>query len=50
MITLTVNRQNLAFDVEPEILLLWVPHDELGLTGTKFDCGIATMSGARPVR
>ena len=28
-------------DIEPETRLLWVIRDELGLTGTKFGCGIA---------
>jgi aerobic-type carbon monoxide dehydrogenase small subunit (CoxS/CutS family) len=32
-------------DVEPEMPLLWVLRDELGLTGTKYGCGIA-MCGA----
>jgi isoquinoline 1-oxidoreductase alpha subunit len=30
-----------AHDVEPDAPLLWVLRDELGLTGTKFGCGIA---------
>ena len=41
MISLTVNGQKHALDVEPETPLLWVLRDELGLTGTKFGCGIA---------
>src|SRR5208283_1620958 len=41
MITLTVNGQKHALDLEPETPLLWVLRDELGLTGTKFGCGIA---------
>ena len=41
MITLTVNGQRHELDVEPETPLLWVLRDELGLTGTKFGCGIA---------
>jgi isoquinoline 1-oxidoreductase alpha subunit len=41
MITLTVNGQQHTLDVEPETPLLWVLRDELGLTGTKFGCGIA---------
>ncbi|MEX2131203.1 MAG: (2Fe-2S)-binding protein [Pseudohongiellaceae bacterium] len=28
-------------DIEPEMPLLWVLRDELGLTGTKFGCGVA---------
>ena len=41
MITLTVNGRELRLDIEPEMPLLWVLRDELGLTGTKFGCGIA---------
>ena len=40
-ITLTVNGQNHTVDVEPDTPLLWVLRDTLGLTGTKFGCGIA---------
>jgi isoquinoline 1-oxidoreductase subunit alpha len=41
MITLTVNGNKHQLDIEPEAPLLWVVRDELGLTGTKFGCGIA---------
>lgn len=41
MISLTVNGIEHQLDVEPETPLLWVIRDELGLTGTKFGCGIA---------
>src|SRR5436190_4392651 len=41
MITLTVNGKAHQLDVEPDAPLLWVLRDELGLTGTKFGCGIA---------
>jgi isoquinoline 1-oxidoreductase alpha subunit len=41
MITLTVNGKRHDLDVEPDAPLLWVIRDELGLTGTKFGCGIA---------
>ena len=40
-ISLNVNGTNHALDVEPDAPLLWVIRDELGLTGTKFGCGIA---------
>ncbi|GMV61714.1 MAG: isoquinoline 1-oxidoreductase subunit alpha [Parvibaculum sp.] len=40
-IKLTVNGQPHELDVEPEMPLLWVLRDELGLTGTKFGCGVA---------
>jgi len=38
---LNVNGTNHEVDVEPDTPLLWVLRDELGLTGTKFGCGIA---------
>jgi isoquinoline 1-oxidoreductase subunit alpha len=41
MITLIVNGVRHQLDIEPETPLLWVVRDELGLTGTKFGCGIA---------
>ncbi|HTK33694.1 MAG TPA: (2Fe-2S)-binding protein [Caulobacteraceae bacterium] len=41
MITLTVNGKQHQLDVEDDAPLLWVLRDELGLTGTKFGCGIA---------
>ena len=41
MIQFTVNGRAVSVDVEPEMPLLWVLRDELGLTGTKYGCGIA---------
>jgi isoquinoline 1-oxidoreductase subunit alpha len=41
MITLTINGTSHEVDVEPETPLLWVIRDTIGLTGTKFGCGIA---------
>ena len=41
MITLTVNGQRHEVDVDPATPLLWVLRDTLGLTGTKFGCGVA---------
>ena len=41
MIALTVNGRPYRLDIEPETPLLWVIRDEIGLTGTKFGCGIA---------
>jgi isoquinoline 1-oxidoreductase alpha subunit len=41
MITLTINGENREVDVAPDMPLLWVLRDVLGLTGTKFGCGIA---------
>ncbi len=40
-IELTVNGVRHSVDVSPETPLLWVIRDHLGLTGTKFSCGIA---------
>ena len=41
-ITLNVNNTAHAVDIEPETPLLWVLRDTLGLTGTKYGCGIAS--------
>jgi isoquinoline 1-oxidoreductase alpha subunit len=41
MITLSVNGQTHEVDAEPDTPLLWVLRDNIGLTGTKFGCGIA---------
>ena len=41
MIKLQVNGQERSFDGDPAMPLLWFLRDELGLTGTKFGCGIA---------
>jgi len=41
MVTLTVNGKALSADVAPETPLLWTLRDHLGLTGTKFGCGMA---------
>jgi aerobic-type carbon monoxide dehydrogenase small subunit (CoxS/CutS family) len=38
---LKVNGQSLSVDVLPDTPLLWVLRDSIGLTGTKFGCGIA---------
>lgn len=39
--TLTVNGQTHRIDLPDEVPLLWVLRDELGLTGTKYGCGVA---------
>ena len=41
MITLSINGEPRALDVDPSTPLLWVIRDYAGLTGTKFACGIA---------
>jgi len=38
---LTVNGKKTKVDVEPDMPLLWVVRDFVGLKGTKFGCGIA---------
>ena len=62
MPTLNGNGRALSHDAEPDTPLLWVLREQLGLTGTKYGCGIAqcgactvhidgvpTRSCARPV-
>jgi isoquinoline 1-oxidoreductase alpha subunit len=40
-ITMIVNGKEHALDVEPDMPLLWALRETLGLTGTKFGCGIS---------
>lgn len=55
-IQLNVNGIPREVDVEPDAPLLWVIRDELGLTGTKFGCGIGACGActvhvnAKPMR
>ena len=55
-ITITVNGKPHTLDVEPEMPLLWALREVVGLTGTKFGCGIAACGACtvhldgRPVR
>ena len=41
MATLNVNGRSVQVDVAPDTPLLWVLRDHVGLTGTKYGCGIA---------
>ena len=41
MITFTINGRRRQVDVPPEMPLLWVIRETLGLTGTKYGCGMA---------
>jgi aerobic-type carbon monoxide dehydrogenase small subunit (CoxS/CutS family) len=41
MITLTVNGKSHQVDVDPDMPLLWAIRETIGLTGTKYACGIA---------
>ena len=43
MISLTVNGTSQRVDVSPDTPLLWVLRDNLGLTGTKYGCGMALV-------
>lgn len=40
-ITFSVNGESHDVDVAPDVPLLWVLRDHLGLTGTKYGCGVA---------
>jgi isoquinoline 1-oxidoreductase subunit alpha len=56
MISFTVNKRSVKVDVEPSTPLLWVLREHLGLTGTKYGCGVAQCGACtvhldgRPVR
>jgi len=41
MVSLNVNGNSYQADVDPRTPLLWVLRDAIGLTGTKYGCGIA---------
>ena len=41
MAKLSINGEKQLLDVEADMPLLWVLREELGLTGTKFGCGVA---------
>jgi isoquinoline 1-oxidoreductase alpha subunit len=41
MVDVHVNGQDRTYDGDPSMPLLWYLRDELGLTGTKFGCGVA---------
>lgn len=56
MLTLLINGKQRKLDVAADTPLLWVLRDELGLTGTKYSCGIGACGACtvlvdnRPVR
>jgi isoquinoline 1-oxidoreductase alpha subunit len=41
MISLNINGKTQAIDADPDMPLLWVLREHVGLTGTKYGCGIA---------
>jgi len=41
MVAITVNGKTLQANADPRTPLLWVLRDDLGLTGTKYGCGVA---------
>ena len=41
MITLNINKKTYNVEVDPEMPLLWVLRDVIGLIGTKYGCGVA---------
>jgi isoquinoline 1-oxidoreductase alpha subunit len=55
-VVLSINGTKHAADVDPDMPLLWILRDVLGMTGTKFGCGIAQCGactvhvGGNPVR
>lgn len=42
MTTLTINNKTVSVDAAPDTPLLWVLREHLGMTGTKFGCGVAS--------
>jgi isoquinoline 1-oxidoreductase alpha subunit len=48
MPTLNVNGKSVTADVPADTPLLWTLRDELGLTGTKFGCGMALCGACQP--
>src|SRR5438067_11168119 len=49
MITLSINGKDHTVDVPPDMPILWALRDVVGLTGTKFGCGMA-LCGACTVQ
>lgn len=47
MITLNVNGNDVEVDAKPDELLVWVINEKVGLTSTKFGCGIETCGACK---
>jgi aerobic-type carbon monoxide dehydrogenase small subunit (CoxS/CutS family) len=43
MAKLSINGQTVDIDVEPDMPLLWAIRENIGLSGTKYGCGIRPM-------
>ena len=41
MISLSINDRTHQIDVEPDTPLLWAIREQIGLTGTKYGCGVS---------
>ncbi|WP_372370671.1 (2Fe-2S)-binding protein [Candidatus Uabimicrobium sp. HlEnr_7] len=41
MVKLKINQKKYEIDADPEMPLLWAIRDKIGLTGTKYGCGVA---------
>ena len=56
MVELKINGKSHKVDIEPDTPLLWAIRDTIGLTGTKYGCGIeqcgacTVLIGKRPIR
>ena len=48
MVQLTINGTKHEVDADPDTPLLWVIREQVGLTGTKFGCGIAASAAPAP--
>ena len=47
MISLTINGKKHEVSVDPEMPLMWVIRDVIGLTGTKYGCGVGTCGSCK---
>ena len=50
MIQLTINGTQHNLDIDPDTPLLWAIRDTLGLTGTKYGCGISLCGSLVAIR
>jgi isoquinoline 1-oxidoreductase alpha subunit len=50
LVRFTMNRKPCAVDVEADMPLLWILRDTLGLTGTKYGCGVGVCGSCTILR